>query len=437
MFKDKAGMEMTTHTIALGDSRQMREVPDESVHLAITSPPYWQLKDYGVENQIGFHDTYEQYINNLNLVWDECHRVLHKGSRLCVVVGDQFARSVFYGRYKVIPIRTEIIKFCESIGFDYMGAIIWQKLTTCNTSGGAVIMGSYPYPRNGIVKLDYEMILLFKKQGQAPPIDPEIKEKSRLSRDEWNQYFTGHWTIPGGKQHKHLAAYPEEIPFRLIRMFSFVGETVLDPFLGSGTTSLAAKKAGRNSIGFEINRKTLSIIEQRLGVNELLPDATFRIKELGVPSEEILAEKRALLPYTFKDFLPVEKKIDPRHKTFGSKIAVSQPPGEQFSMVKEIISPERLLLSDGTLLQLLGIRANIVNDWEAIDFLAQITKGQKVFFRQDKKVERREGTILCYLYLKNRTFINARLIKTGLVEVDLSFEYAKRKTFLSCSPHHQ
>ena len=111
-------------TIILGDSRRMSEIKDESVHLVVTSPPYWQLKDYGNGSQIGFNDSYEDYINNLNLVWKECYRVLHNGCRLCVNIGDQFARSVYYGRYRIIPIREEIIRFCETIGFDYMGAII-------------------------------------------------------------------------------------------------------------------------------------------------------------------------------------------------------------------------------------------------------------------------------------------------------------------------
>ena len=103
----------------------MDELPDKSIHLIVTSPPYWQLKDYGSENQIGFNDSYEKYINNLNLVWKECYRVLHDGCRLCINIGDQFARSVYYGRYKVIPIHSEIIRFCETIGFDFMGQIIW------------------------------------------------------------------------------------------------------------------------------------------------------------------------------------------------------------------------------------------------------------------------------------------------------------------------
>ena len=125
----------------------MQEVTDASVHLVVTSPPYWQLKDYGPEAQIGYHHSYEEYINHLNLVWQECERVLHPGCRLCVNIGDQFARAAYYGRYKIMPIRTEIIKFCETIGFDYMGAVIWQKVTTCNTSGGATIMGSFPFPQ--------------------------------------------------------------------------------------------------------------------------------------------------------------------------------------------------------------------------------------------------------------------------------------------------
>ena len=258
--------ELTRHRIIIGDSRRMQEVADESVHLVVTSPPYWQLKDYGSAEQIGYHDSYEEYINHLNLVWQECWRVLHPGCRLCINIGDQFARAAYYGRYKIMPIRTEIIKFCETIGFDYMGAIIWQKVTTCNTSGGATIMGSFPFPRNGILKLDYEFILIFKKPGTTPPVSVEVKEQSRMTTEEWNTYFHGHWNFPGEKQAKHLAMFPEELPRRLIKMFTFVGETVLDPFLGSGTTSLAAEKLSRDSIGYEINSRFLPVIGEKLGI---------------------------------------------------------------------------------------------------------------------------------------------------------------------------
>jgi len=299
----------------------MNEIENESVHLIVTSPPYWQLKDYGNHNQIGFNDTYEEYINNLNLVWNECNRVLHKGCRLCINIGDQFARSVYYGRYKVIPIRTEIIKFCESNGFDYMGAIIWQKVTTCHTTGGATIMGSFPYPRNGIIKLEYEYILIFKKYGTSPPVSPDIKEQSKLTLEEWNQYFAGHWNFSGEKQDKHLAMFPEELPKRLIKMFSFVGDTVLDPFLGSGTTTLAARNLNRNSIGYEINEDYLSVIQQKLGWNEqsIYQDESYEILKQNEANLNIEYEI-SKLPYIFKDPIKFDKKVDPRKLNLGSKI---------------------------------------------------------------------------------------------------------------------
>ena len=205
----------------------MDHLADDTIQLVVTSPPYWQLKDYGTDNQIGFYESYEEYINSLNLVWKECHRVLENGCRLCVNIGDQFARAVYYGRYKVIPIRTEIIKFCESIGFDYMGAIIWQKQTTTNTSGGASLMGSYPFPRNGVISIDYEFILLFKKLGKPRKVEKEIKEQSRMTKEEWKEYFHGHWNFRGARQDGHIAMFPEELPKRLIKMFAFKNENVL------------------------------------------------------------------------------------------------------------------------------------------------------------------------------------------------------------------
>ncbi|MDF2441685.1 MAG: modification methylase, partial [Abditibacteriota bacterium] len=252
------------HTIYWGDARAMSDVTDDSVHLVVTSPPYWQLKDYGVDGQIGFHDSLEEYGTKLNQVWAECFRVLHAGCRLCINIGDQFARAAHYGRYKVIPLHSQIIAACELLGFDYMGAIIWQKTTTMNASGGGAVMGSFPRPRNGIVKLDYEFILLFKKLGTAPKPTPEQKQQSTLTHEEWNQFFSGHWNFPGEKQGDgHLAMFPLELPRRLIRMFSFSGETVLDPFAGSGTTLRAARELGRSGIGYEINRDFEQTVRKR------------------------------------------------------------------------------------------------------------------------------------------------------------------------------
>jgi len=316
--------EATKHKIIIGDSRDMSDINNESVHLVITSPPYWQLKDYGSKEQIGFDDSYEDYINNLNLVWNECYRVLAPGCRLCVNIGDQFARAVYYGRYKVIPIRTEIIKFCETVGFDYMGAIIWQKVTTTNTTGGAVIMGSFPYPRNGILKIDYEFILLFKKPGNLPYLNKDIKEKSKLTKEEWNKYFKGHWNFSGERQNKHLAMFPLELPLRLIKMFSFVNETILDPFLGSGTTILAAKDLCRNSIGYEINKEYLPLIKDKIDVNKsnLFHSPTFEIIEKDI-KEKKYKKKINDLPYIFKDKIKLDKKHNPKNMKFGSKIDMS------------------------------------------------------------------------------------------------------------------
>jgi len=420
------------HKIIIGDSRGIKEVPDESVHLVITSPPYWQLKDYGNGKQIGFNDTYEEYINNLNLVWSECHRVLHKGCRLCVNIGDQFARSVYYGRYKIIPIRTEIIKFCESAGFDYMGAIIWQKVTTCHTTGGATVMGSYPYPRSGIIKLDYEFILIFKKYGESPKVSQKIKEQSKLTQEEWNQYFIGHWNFPGEKQDKHLAMFPEELPRRVIKMFSFVGDTVLDPFLGSGTTSLAARNLDRNSIGYEINEDYLPTIREKLGIRQkdIFREAVVEIikQEEGTGDFQ---ERIDRLPYIFKDPIKFDKRVDPKKMRFGSKISADVVSHrEEYYSVKEVISPEVMVLNDGLKVRLLGVKGKPDKNGQAVQFLKEKTRGQKVFMKFDTIKYDRENNLLCYLYLWNKTFLNAHLIKNELVDVDNSFDYKYKSKFL-------
>lgn len=423
----------TVHKIIFGDARCMDEVEDSSVHLIITSPPYWQLKDYGASNQIGFNHSYEEYINHLNLVWSECHRVLKNGCRLCINIGDQFARSVYYGRYKVIPIRTEIIKFCESIGFDYMGAIIWQKPTTMNTTGGATVMGSFPYPRNGIIKIDYEFILVFKKHGESPQHPKEIKELSKLSKEEWNEYFSGHWNFNGERQKEHLAVFPEELPKRLIKMFSFVGETVLDPFLGSGTTILAAKNLKRNSIGYEINENFLPIIKKKLKIddNNLWNDTYFEIihqKEKNIDWDERIKK----LPYIFRDKVKFDKKIDPKLLKFGSKIEMGDLSKKEndYYTVKEVLSPERIVLNNNLIVKLIGIKSNKEKMNDAITFLKRKLNKQKVYLKYDKVKYDNENNLLVYLYLRNRTFINLHLIKSGLVDIDHDYEYSMKERFI-------
>ncbi len=424
----------TIHKIINGDCRQMNLLPDKSVHLVITSPPYWQLKDYGTENQIGFHESYESYINNLNLVWKESYRVLHPGCRLCINIGDQFARSVYYGRYKVIPIRTEIIKFCETIGCDYMGAVIWQKVTTTNTTGGATIMGSFPYPRNGILKLDYEFILLFKKQGIPSKPTKEQKELSVMTKDEWNTFFSGHWYFAGAKQDGHIAVFPEELPARLIKMFAFSGETVLDPFLGSGTTSLAARNLGRNSIGYEINSDFISIVKEKLNINQSdLAETEYVFLTDSVKTN--LNKEIENLPYIFKDPHKLDKKIDLKKLQFGSKIDKNSGEREVYYSVKEVISPELIKLNNNLIVRLLGVKENKSVNGQAIKFLLEKTKGQKVFMKFDNQKYDERNNLLCYLYLRNKTFINAHIIKAGLADVDGLTEFKYKDKFLNFQRH--
>lgn len=426
------GMNNTKHQLINGDSRNMGRIPDKSVHLIITSPPYWQLKDYGSDRQIGFHDSYEDYINHLNMVWSECNRVLKDGCRLCINIGDQFARSVYYGRYKVIPIRTEIIRFCETLGMDYMGAIIWQKQTTMNTTGGGAVMGSFPYPRNGILKIDYEFILIFKKQGKSPTPTAEQKAASAMSKEEWNKYFASHWTFGGAKQDKHIAVFPEELPARLIRMFSFVGETVLDPFMGSGTTALAAKHLGRNSVGYEINPDFKEIYKAKVDSSNDM----FTAYECFYSTDNTtfdLQSKLEALPYLFHDSHAMNNKVEVKKLQFGSRIDSERKEREEYYSVKSIQSANTITLSNDVTIRLLGIKDRAESQNEAKCFLQEKTKGHKVYMRYDSVKYDSDNHLLCYLYLENRTFLNAHLLKNDLADVDYSYDFKYKKKFETLS----
>lgn len=422
---------MTNHKIYFGDSRALNKIEDKSVQLIITSPPYWQLKDYGSNNQIGFNNSYEEYINNLNLVWMECERILSEGCRLCINIGDQFARSVYYGRYKVVPIRTEIIRFCETLKMDYMGAIIWQKATTMNTSGGGAIMGSFPYPRNGILKIDYEFILIFKKLGNPPKPTLEQKENSIMTKEEWNQYFSSHWNFSGVKQSEHIAMFPEELPKRLIKMFSFFGETIFDPFLGSGTTTLAAKNLGRNSIGYEINKEFESVIKEKLNINQLsLDEDTIEFLE-DKENNNYSFDK---LPYIFEDAHKLDKKIDIKKNKFGSKIDNSKEKREDLFSVKEVISPNKILLNNGMEIKLLGIKEKDNFTLQAINYLKEKFNKRKIYLKYDLQKYDKNNNLMCYVYLDNKTFINNHLIRTGFVDVETNFDYSCKSKFIKSLP---
>lgn len=289
-------------------------------------------------------------------------------------------------------------------------------------------MGSFPYPRNGILKLDYEFILIFKKIGKAPSPTRKQKQMSAMTKDEWNTYFSGHWYFAGAKQDSHIAVFPEELPTRLIKMFSFAGDTVLDPFLGSGTTCLAANNLSRNSIGYEINPDFIPVIKTKLNVGQFdLAGSQFEFSEAEIALN--LEDDMASLAYRFKDPHKFDKKVDPKKFSFGSRIDANSGDRAEYFSVKEIVSAEKLRLDNGSLIRLLGIKAKKAKNGSAIKYLDRKISGQKVFLKYDSQKFSEDGCLLCYLYLKNKTFINAHLIKEGLAEVDGSIDFKYKNKF--------
>jgi len=412
-------------TLIIGDSRSMRETGPRAVDLVVTSPPYWHIKDYGVPGQIGYGQTLHGYLKDLYRVWTECHRVLRDGSRLCVNIGDQFARSTIYGRYKVIPIHAEVIAQCERIGFDFMGSIIWQKKTTVNTTGGANVMGSYPYPANGIVELDYEFIHIFKKPGKPKQVSKETKQASRLSKEEWKAFFTGHWRFGGARQIGHEAMFPDELPRRLIRMFSFVGDTVLDPFLGSGTTAKTALEQGRNAIGYEINEGFLEAMKGKVGIDD---HAMRGLDWLDIIRRTAKATSARKLAYT-----PAIQNATPRPRG-----AALESRADVAHKVIEITSEGGIRLDTGLEIKFLGVK--VTKPSATRRYLGQYLLGKTVVLKFDGTTGDRNafggppaGPLGAYVYLRNRIFVNTYLIKSGLASPEVSVEHRLKSKFLEIS----
>ena len=218
--------------------------------------------------------------------------------------------------------------------------------------------------------------------------------------------------------------FPEELPKRLIKMFSFVGETILDPFAGSGTTSLAAMKLGRNSIGYEINNEFLPLIKEKLAT----VDGHNCVVQFM--QDDIANYSLSSLPYLFNDPHKMDKKIDVKKLQFGSKLDGTEAKLEELFSVKEIISPNTMSLNNGLVIKLLGILPKAGEELKAIEFLQEKVKKRKVFLKYDAVKYDTSNTLLCYLYLDNKTFINRHLVKTGFVSVDTSIDYKYKKKFM-------
>jgi len=258
----------TSHVLRLGDARAMDWLADESLHLAVTSPPYWTLKKYNDHpDQLGDLAEYENFISELDKVWAHVFRALVPGGRLVVVVGDVcLSRRRNKGRHQVIPLHADISTHARRLGFDYLTPIYWQKIANASyeVENGSSFLGK-PFEPNAVIKNDTEYLLFLRKPGGYRKPTEEQRRLSKMTKEEHGRWFRSVWTdVPGASTRDHPAPFPVELAYRLVRMFSFVGDTVLDPFLGTGTTTAAAVKAGRSSIGVEIDPSYLELAESRI-----------------------------------------------------------------------------------------------------------------------------------------------------------------------------
>jgi len=260
----------TLHSLYLGDARKMRELDGKAVDLVVTSPPYFDLVDYegaDVKAQLGNLDDYTQFLDELDKVWRRCFELLTPGGRMCVVVGDVCVSRREAGRHHVLPLHADISSRCRAIGFDYLTPILWYKIANMATEvGGSARFLGKPYEPNAIIKNDVEYILLLRKPGSYRNPTNAQRALSLLEAEEHRRFFRALWDDVRGESRKrgHPAPFPAEIAYRLITMFSFVGDTVLDPFWGTGSTTIGAIQASRSSVGYEIEPTYLGIGRGRL-----------------------------------------------------------------------------------------------------------------------------------------------------------------------------
>jgi DNA modification methylase len=281
----------TRHDLHLGDAREMSAIPDDSVHLVVTSPPYWTLKEYRkTKGQLGYVADYDSFLGELDKVWQHCFRALVPGGRLICVVGDVcLSRRKNQGRHTVVPLHSSIQEHCRTIGFDNLAPIIWHKIANAvyEVENGSKFLGK-PYEPNAVIKNDIEFILMQRKPGgyRSPSIPARIL--SVISAENYQKWFQQIWMgVTGASTREHPAPYPLELAERLVRMFSFVGDTVLDPFMGTGTTNLAALRWGRNSVGFEVDPHYFEMAEERVagGSGDLFRNAEIQaVKSNGKPA---------------------------------------------------------------------------------------------------------------------------------------------------------
>jgi len=291
-------MEPTSHRLINGDARDLSFLPDSSVHLAVTSPPYWNLKRYNENpDQLGHIADYEGFLLELEKVWRHVYRVLVPGGRLVCVVGDVCVARRDFGRHLVFPLHADICVICRRIGFDNLNPIIWHKIANASyeVTNGSKFLGK-PYEPNAIIKNDMEFILMQRKPGGYRKPTEAQRVASKIGKEEFDRWFQQIWNIPGASTKRHPAPFPLELATRLVRMFSFTGDTVLDPFCGSGTTMVAALRTGRNSIGVEIDPEYCRMAARYLKAENagLFSTAELRFEKAAEEAGSLVKEDSAL-----------------------------------------------------------------------------------------------------------------------------------------------
>jgi len=301
----KSNKQKTEHRLINGDARELSFLNDESIHLVVTSPPYWNLKRYNENpDQLGHVNDYESFLGELEKVWREVFRVLVPGGRLVCVVGDVCVSRRRFGRHLVFPLHSDICVLCRKIGFDNLNPIIWHKIANASfeVENGSKFLGK-PYEPNAIIKNDMEFILMQRKPGGYRKPTEVQRKLSKIDKKDFNAWFQQIWNITGASTRNHPAPFPIELASRLVRMFSFQGDTVLDPFCGTGTTMVSSIRYGRNSIGIDIDpeycrmaarflKKESSnlFLETELIFEKMIPDNTGHIQ---VCEDQALYEVRS------------------------------------------------------------------------------------------------------------------------------------------------
>lgn len=291
-------MEKTIHRLINGDARDLSFLGDDSIHLVVTSPPYWNLKRYNENpDQLGHIQDYESFLFELEKVWRHVYRVLVPGGRLVCVVGDVCVSRKNFGRHLVFPLHSDISVTCRRIGFDNLNPIIWHKIANASyeVENGTKFLGK-PYEPNAIVKNDIEFILMQRKPGGYRKPTNNQREESRIAKEDFDRWFQQIWNITGASTKQHPAPFPLELATRLIRMFSFTGDTVLDPFCGSGTTMIAASRTGRNSIGIEIDLEYCRMAARFLKAEStnLFSTAMLQFERVATGTANLVREDQAL-----------------------------------------------------------------------------------------------------------------------------------------------